>query len=190
MRSSSFAACVVAAVLSCARQPPPPILHLADNSDIPPDELGLGVPSAAPSASIAPTPIAPPAPAASIEHAPLCAPPAKPPAVTAAPHRIRSGPPITNYIPPQIIMRPIRARAACFRACYLAALARDPAMHGRIVVHYVIEEDGWVRTANVGNGTDLPDDVAKCVAEQFVGLLYPFPDGGRVEVHYPIAFEP
>lgn len=83
-------------------------------------------------------------------------------------------------------MRPVRTRAAC----YLAALARDPELHGRVVVHFVVEEDGWVRVAKVAKGTELPDDVASCVAAQFVGLAFPSPEGGRVQVHYPIAFEP
>ena len=111
-------------------------------------------------------------------------------AAAVVPHRIQSGPPVTNHIPPEIIMRPVRTRAACFRACYLAALARDPELHGRVVVHFVVEEDGWVRVAKVAKGTELPDDVASCVAAQFVGLAFPSPEGGRVQVHYPIAFEP
>jgi hypothetical protein len=188
MRSAKLASLVVGALLSCSRPAPSPILHLADHSDIPPDELGLGVPSVATSASTAP-PIASAAPVASVEPVPLCAAPAKPPAAAPS-HRIRSGPPLTNYIPPEIIMRPIRKRAACFRACYVAALARDPALRGRVVVHYVIEDDGWVRAASVGKGSDMPDDVAKCIADQFVGLAYPSPEGARIEVHYPLTFEP
>lgn len=70
-----------------------------------------------------------------------------------------------------------------------AALAREPALRGRVVVHYVVEEDGWGRTARPGEDTDLPDSVAQCVAAQFVGLAYP-QAGSRVEVHYPPTFEP
>lgn len=190
------------ALLACSPNTRPPIFHLADHSDIAPDELGFGTPSASASASpIATTAIAasasasasapePPSPAEIASAAASCAPPAKPPAAPAVAHRIRSGPPVTNYIPPGIIMRPVRARAPCFRVCYLTALARDPGLRGRVVVHFVVEEDGWVRAARAAEGTDMPDDVAACVAAQFVGLAYPAPEGGRVQVHYPIAFEP
>jgi hypothetical protein len=58
-----------------------------------------------------------------------------------------------------------------------------------VVVVYVVEKDGWVRAAHAGDGTDVPEALAQCVARQFVGLRYPAPDA-RVEVHYPITFEP
>jgi hypothetical protein len=96
---------------------------------------------------------------------------------------------MTNHIPAELIMRPIRERAACFRACYLTALAGDPDLRGRVVVEFIVDEDGWVRRASIGKGTDMPVAFARCVAERFVGLAYPAPDGGRVQVYYPMTFE-
>jgi len=137
---------VIIALVCCAPAAErAPILHVVDHAGVAPDELGLGTPAPATSASATPAIAsagAPPSPSAVAEAAAQCTPAATPPPAPSATHRIRSGPPITNYIPPETIMRPVRSRAACLRACYLAALAKSPDLHGRVVIHFVVEEDG------------------------------------------------
>jgi outer membrane biosynthesis protein TonB len=87
-------------------------------------------------------------------------------------------------------MRPIRARAACIRRCYEDALARNPAIAGRVSVRFVVAEDGWVRRARVERDETGDSAFAECVARQLVGLAYPAPDGGPVTVIYPFTFSP
>jgi hypothetical protein len=85
-------------------------------------------------------------------------------------------------------MRPVRARAACLLRCYEGGLARDPTLHGRVLIKFIVDSDGWVRTASA-MPSDLPDaQVRECLAREFVGLRYPEPEGGPVLVVYPLAF--
>ena len=150
--------------------PPEPEPHYHDYPEIPPDELGA------------------PADAGAREEAGDCPLSELPP--PEAPPRIRSGPPVTNYIPPDVIMKPIRARAACMRGCYRAGLARNPELSGRIAVRFVVDTDGWVRRARV-DSDDMGDrDVADCVRRAFVGLRYEESSSGPVTVIYPIVFKP
>src|SRR5262249_23012084 len=113
-----------------------------------------------------------------------------PPAPSAKPRRIASGPPVTNYIPPEVIMRPIRKRAACFRGCYQAGLSRNAKLSGRIAIRFVVDLDGWVRRAPVVEDELGDRDVTECVRRAFVGLQYPEPEGGEVTVVYPLQFNP
>ena len=50
------------------------------------------------------------------------------------PHvRIRSGPPMTNHIPTEIVMRPVRERLQCYRLCSAEAVRRGRAVRGIVV---------------------------------------------------------
>jgi hypothetical protein len=163
------------------------ILH--SHPDVAPDELGNAAKSGA-----EPNPVTPSAATSatpdrhrSAEEAcrEVSAPP--PPAERRS---VRSGPPITNTIPPRMVMRPVAERAACLRACYEDGLSRTPSLHGRVAVHFVIDLDGWVRIARL-DSEDTGDPVfVACIVKQFVGLHYAEPDGGRVSVVYPVVFSP
>ncbi|MFO0567992.1 MAG: AgmX/PglI C-terminal domain-containing protein [Polyangiaceae bacterium] len=156
-----------------------PPIHIHPHPEIPPDELGAPAPPReARAAELEP------APAECQSHA---EPPPEPPA---PPPRIQAGPPVTNYIPPSVIMRPIRARARCFRHCYSQRLAARPELSGKIAIHFVVDLDGWVRKAKVREDTVGDAELAACVAREFVGLQYESPEGGRVSVVYPMLFSP
>jgi TonB family protein len=152
---------------------PEPAPEFHPHPEIPPDELGD---ASVPDASAA-------------TYAGCTSLPSPPPLAAAPAARIRSGPPITNHIPPEIVMRPIRQRAGCFRACFAEARQRTAAAGGRVAVQFVIDADGWVRTAHVREDATGDPALAACVARQFVGLQYPTPDGGRITVVYPVTFD-
>ena len=162
-----------------AAEPPP---HYHDYPEIPSDELGEPE-----LATIADGGEAPDAAAVPAENCPTSE---QPPPLARRPPRIASGPPVTNYIPPSIIMQPIRARAGCFRGCYQAGLARNPALTGRIATRFVIDMDGWVRRARIVSDELGDADVADCVRRAFIGLRYSEPEGGTVTVVYPLQFSP
>lgn len=153
-----------------AEDPAEPAPHYKEHPDVPPDELGTPEPRDA---------------GAAPDECPMTEPPDEAPRA-----RIRSGPPVTNYIPPEIIKRPIRARAACFRGCYRAALSRNPELHGRIATRFVIDLDGWVRKVRVVEDELGDHDFADCIRRAFVGLQYPEPEGESVTVVYPLVFQP
>jgi hypothetical protein len=174
-----------------ATEPDPPI-HLVFHPEIPPDEpwrdpvRDASAPvrdSASVSVSVADA--APAPPFVACRSATDVVPP-----LPAAKPQLRAGPPVTNYIPPEVIMRPIRARFQCFRKCYEQGLAENPRLAGRVTVHFVVDRDGWVRTSKL-NGSDLPDPrVSSCIVREFVGLRYPSPEGDRISVVYPLVFAP
>lgn len=162
-----------------ASEPPP---HYHDYPDIPPDELGGATSAGSNDVNSYDAQFL--TDAALPEQCPVSEmPPAAPPP------RIRSGPPITNYIPPEIIMRPIRARAACFRGCYQAGLARNAKLAGRVAVRFVIDTDGWVRRTRIDRDELGDAEVADCIRRAFVGLRYAEP-GDQITVVYPVVFAP
>jgi len=154
---------------------PPPEFH--PHPEVPPDELATGT-------------VEPSDAGVRLNTAPVqCNDRAQAPAAPAVRRRVQSGPPVTNYIPPEVVMRPIRARFACLRVCYERALASKPALRGRVALRMVIDEDGWVRRTSVWKD-DLGDaDVASCLSQELVGLQYPAPDT-KITVIYPLVLEP
>ncbi|MEZ4223093.1 MAG: AgmX/PglI C-terminal domain-containing protein [Polyangiaceae bacterium] len=154
---------------SAAVEVPEPAPHYQEHPDIAPDELGERAEAGA--GAIEPCSFA------------------EPPPLSQAPPRIRSGPPVTNYIPPEIVMRPIRERAACLRRCYQAGLLHDPNLKGRVAVRFVIDADGWVRRARVTDNQLASDAVVECVRQVFLGLHYEEPDDA-ITVVYPVVFAP
>ncbi|APR88613.1 hypothetical protein A7982_13962 [Minicystis rosea] len=59
-----------------------------------------------------------------------------------------------------------------------------------MTIRFVIGRDGAVSIIDVA-GSDIPDaEVPRCVAKQFAALRFPAPEGGVVNVVYPIQFEP
>lgn len=156
-------------------QPDPPV-HFHPHPEIPPDELGDEADAG---------------PGAVEDAGPRCPPRKTPPTPVKPKIRIASGPPVTNYIPPTVIMRPVRQRIACMRQCFEAGLARDPKLSGRVVFQFVVEGDGWVRNVKVRESELHAPDVEECMRQEFVGLEYQAPDGNqRISVVYPIVFQP
>jgi hypothetical protein len=93
-------------------------------------------------------------------------------------------------LPPEVIQARVREHYGEFRRCYEAALARNPALKGRVSARFVIGRDGSVSNVSDG-GSDLPDPVAvKCVLSKFYGISFPAPRDGIVVVVYPIMLEP
>jgi hypothetical protein len=180
---------VVAASFGCARSEPPeptrivtrveesdPPPHFHPHPDVPPDELGDDT-----DAGLATAP----------EPPPTCPEKKTPPPPVKAKLRIASGPPVTNYIPPEIIMRPVRKRIGCMRQCFEAGLAKQPTLGGRIAFQFVVEGDGWVRNVKVRESELGAPDVEECMRTELVGLEYPAPAGGqRITVVYPMVFAP
>ncbi|MBS2013266.1 MAG: AgmX/PglI C-terminal domain-containing protein [Deltaproteobacteria bacterium] len=164
------------------------------------------VPALAP----APTPAsAPPAPASAptapidglfAPPPPVSAPSPKPAATAkielrghvAKPVAIRMGvTTVFGRLPPEIIQRVVRQNFGRFRACYEEGLRRrGPKLAGRVETRFVIGRDGAVRES-LPLRSELGDrDVEACVARAFSGLVFPTPEGGVIDVHYPIVFRP
>jgi hypothetical protein len=108
------------------------------------------------------------------------------------PLRVRVGATaVPGGLPPVLIQRTMRANFDHLRECYVAGLARDRKLTGKIILRFVIGRDGGVLQASATDGTAMPDAaVIDCVLEQLRSFRFPAPEGGIVTVVYPIVFAP
>ncbi|WP_437968019.1 AgmX/PglI C-terminal domain-containing protein [Sorangium sp. So ce260] len=97
---------------------------------------------------------------------------------------------VSGRLPPEVIQRIVRQSFGRFRLCYESALQRDAGLRGRVAVRFTIDRSGAVANARDG-GSDLPDGaVVSCVVRAFHALSFPAPEGGSVDVVYPVLFGP
>jgi hypothetical protein len=90
-----------------------------------------------------------------------------------------------------MIRRVIRRHLNEVRFCYEKALQNAPALAGRVMVEFVIEEDGSVRMAAARDSTLADPAVGACTAGAFLRWqFYKVTGGGQVLVHYPFDFVP
>lgn len=96
----------------------------------------------------------------------------------------------TGRLPKEVVSRIVRQNFGRFRNCYEQGLRTNPLLKGRVLVKFVIDEKGLVRTAADG-GSDLPEKaVVACVLRAFANLSFPAPESGTVSVDYPLVFAP
>jgi tetratricopeptide (TPR) repeat protein len=95
---------------------------------------------------------------------------------------------VSGRLDAQVIQGVVRNSLGRFRACYQSGLRANPLLQGRIVVRFTIDKTGAV--ASAGNaGSTMPDQgVVMCVVRGFTTLSFPPPDGGSVNVTYPLVF--
>lgn len=75
------------------------------------------------------------------------------------------------------------------RQCYQAGLKTNPGLAGRVIVKFVVEKDGTVKSATVKSTTLNDPDVEGCVVAQFGKMRFPAPRGGGIViVSYPFEF--
>ena len=89
-----------------------------------------------------------------------------------------------------IIRRIVRANISEIRHCYNRGLVRDPDLTGTVTVEFTIGPTGHVSASSV-RSTDLPADVADCIADAPKRWTFPEPEGGgNVIVAYPFILTP
>ncbi|WP_438016824.1 AgmX/PglI C-terminal domain-containing protein [Sorangium sp. So ce315] len=97
---------------------------------------------------------------------------------------------VSGRLPPEVIQRVVRQSFGRFRLCYEQGLQRDASLQGRVAVRFTVDPSGAVASARDG-GSDLPDAaVVSCVIRAFHGLTFPAPEGGTVDVVYPLLLAP
>jgi hypothetical protein len=86
------------------------------------------------------------------------------------------------------INRVVKSRAGIVRACYQKELNRSPDLAGKVIVTFVIGEDGTVKSATIAAGSTLSDAaVTDCIRSNVLRLRFP-PKGTRSTVTYPFLF--
>ena len=102
---------------------------------------------------------------------------------------IEVGTVVVGRLPPEVVRRIVRGNFPRLRACYEAGLRKDPGLAGKVAVKFVIDTTGAVVTVTEVPGATLTDAVARaCVVAVFKTLSFPEPEGGNVNVTYPIEF--
>jgi Ca-activated chloride channel family protein len=75
------------------------------------------------------------------------------------------------------------------RYCYQRELTKDPTLTGKVVVKFVVSEDGLVSTASIKSSTLGNSAVETCVVRLFLRMRFPAnPGGGIVVASYPFVF--
>lgn len=91
---------------------------------------------------------------------------------------------------PNQISRVVMSRMGAFRACYEAALGRDPTMRGTVSVSWSIAPGGSVTTASVASSSLNNARVEGCVLRQVRRLKFPTADKATGPVSWPFVFRP
>jgi hypothetical protein len=85
------------------------------------------------------------------------------------------------------IDREVKKRAGVFRACYQKELNRTPGLGGKLIVNFVIDAAGNVKSSRTAPGGNLKNDgVESCVKSNINRLKFPA-KGGAI-VNYPFVF--
>lgn len=97
---------------------------------------------------------------------------------------------VTGRLPPETIQWIVRRNFGRFRGCYEEGLRTNPTLAGRVTVRFIIDRAGAVGSVSI-ESSDLPSQsVAQCVARAFSELSFPQPEGGIVNVIYPLVLSP
>ena len=98
---------------------------------------------------------------------------------------------VSGSLDVNIIRRIVRAHHNEIRGCYNTALAKDPSVRGRLVVHFVIAANGEVAAAAIGSSEIVDAALDQCVVSKVRRWRFPTGDNhGVAEVHYPFLLEP
>jgi hypothetical protein len=91
-----------------------------------------------------------------------------------------------NGLSKEEIDRVVKARAGVFRACYQKELNRSPGIGGKLIINFVIDGEGTVKSARTNGGSLKNDGVESCVKSNIMRLKFPA-KGGAI-VNYPFVF--
>ncbi len=90
------------------------------------------------------------------------------------------------------IAKVVQSNKGAIRYCYESKLTRYPTLQGKVVVDFIIEPDGSVRTVKIGQNKLRPRAAGRAVASCLIRFIkrwtFPSPEGGKVRVIYPFTF--
>ncbi len=109
-----------------------------------------------------------------------------------APTKVSSGRTVVEGgLDREVIARVVRRHQNEIRYCYERELQRDPNLHGRIAVQWIIDGTGQVARATIQDSTMANSNVENCIIVRVRRWRFPEPRGGGiVRVTYPWIFSP
>ncbi len=94
-----------------------------------------------------------------------------------------------DALEPSRIKATVQARMARFQGCYQREFMRNPSLKGRVVVRFIIEEDGSVSNARLRETTMNNTVVEQCLVDEVARLQFEKPQAGKVvPVSFPFNF--
>jgi TonB family protein len=91
----------------------------------------------------------------------------------------------------KLVTAEVKKRLRAIQICYEQQLRRNPALQGKVVVEFTIEQSGTVSKANATANTTNDPAVAACVVDAVKRFRFnPGPEGGSVTYSYPFVFAP
>lgn len=94
----------------------------------------------------------------------------------------------TGKLDPSIIRRVVRVHQSGFRMCYESGLRSDPSLGGKVVLSFVIGDDGRVTRSSIVSSSLSNAAVESCIRTRAMVMIFPRPEGGDVVVNYPLVF--
>jgi outer membrane biosynthesis protein TonB len=89
----------------------------------------------------------------------------------------------------EAVRRVVRSKLNEIKNCYERALNTNKELEGKVVIRFIIEEQGRVKIANTKSTTLNNRQVEECVATRIKNAIFPEPPPGTVaEVDYPFVF--
>lgn len=97
---------------------------------------------------------------------------------------------VDGQIDKKIVAKTIRRRQRAFQQCYENALKSNSKLAGKLMVEFVIGDDGRVKAADVVRDDVGSAEVSKCVLNLVKRLRFPQPDDGEVTITNSFVFQP
>jgi hypothetical protein len=84
----------------------------------------------------------------------------------------------------------LETKGAELKACYDAALTKDPKVSGSVIVHFTVQsETGTVKDAKVDAASSAPAELSQCVVNAIQGLTLNPPDARDGDATYSWEFQ-
>ena len=84
----------------------------------------------------------------------------------------------------------VQRRLGAIKSCYERELKGNPALAGKIVLQFTIQESGRVGDVKIVSDSTGEPNVAKCMVTQISHFRFPSPQGGSVTASYPFVLQP
>ena len=93
----------------------------------------------------------------------------------------------SGHLDPQILQAGVDARLPRMKACFAAGLRRDATLRGTMKIKFTIDTTGHAINVEDGGSHMKDKQVLACVLGEFKALRVPNPEGGIVNVVYPLV---
>lgn len=103
-------------------------------------------------------------------------------------HILSQAPRVSGTIDSDGVAAVVQEASAGFRQCYESALRRNTRLSGQVVLTWRIVADGAAEEIATGASTLRDEQIERCLMTRVRLLRFPRPDGGAVNVEFPMVF--